>query len=189
TSRATSTATAAAVARSRGRIERSLRTLAGASTAARGNFAPPALDRSLQIRFPLSVGRLAASLTNQRKGRAEDWTSIVEKRLALVEIARPIDQVLDRRKGFAGRFYRRQLKLPRPPSYSTAPDAPRERAGAYEIWVRTRVASINPERLLADLRRLRKFGAQGAGVVRLALSSIDVESRHWLAQRMSEAGL
>jgi N-carbamoyl-L-amino-acid hydrolase len=51
------------------------------------------------------------------------------------------------------------------------------------------MASINPERLLADLRRLRTFGAQGAGVVRLALSPIDVESRHWLAARMNEAGL
>src|SRR5262249_10476144 len=90
---------------------------------------------------------------------------------------------------WAGRLDHRRLKLTRPPSYSAAPDGPRERAGPCELWVRTRVASINPERLLADLRRLRKFGAQGAGVVRLALSSIDVESRHWLAQCMSEAGL
>jgi N-carbamoyl-L-amino-acid hydrolase len=51
------------------------------------------------------------------------------------------------------------------------------------------MAVINPDRLLADLRRLRTFGAEGAGVVRLALSPIDVESRHWLAGRMSEAGL
>jgi beta-ureidopropionase / N-carbamoyl-L-amino-acid hydrolase len=51
------------------------------------------------------------------------------------------------------------------------------------------VANINPDRLLADLRHLRNFGATGKGVVRLALSPIDVESRHWLAGRMSEAGL
>ncbi len=51
------------------------------------------------------------------------------------------------------------------------------------------MADINPDRLLADLRRLRTFGAQGAGVVRLALSPIDVEARHWLCARMTEAGL
>jgi beta-ureidopropionase / N-carbamoyl-L-amino-acid hydrolase len=51
------------------------------------------------------------------------------------------------------------------------------------------VPTINPERLLNDLKRLRRFGAQGVGVVRLSLSPIDIESRHWLAERMSEAGL
>jgi beta-ureidopropionase / N-carbamoyl-L-amino-acid hydrolase len=48
---------------------------------------------------------------------------------------------------------------------------------------------INAERLLSDLKRLRGFGAHGPGVVRLALSPIDIEARHWLAGRMSEAGL
>jgi N-carbamoyl-L-amino-acid hydrolase len=48
---------------------------------------------------------------------------------------------------------------------------------------------IDPARLLIDLRRLREFGAAGSGVVRPALSSVDVLSRHWLAQRMTEAGL
>src|SRR5439155_9710057 len=52
-----------------------------------------------------------------------------------------------------------------------------------------RVITINPERLLSDLRRLRQFGATGAGVVRLALSPVDMQARHWLAGRMSEAGL
>jgi beta-ureidopropionase / N-carbamoyl-L-amino-acid hydrolase len=49
--------------------------------------------------------------------------------------------------------------------------------------------TINPERLLGDLRTLRSFGATGPGVVRLALSPIDIDARHWLAGRMSDAGL
>ena len=49
--------------------------------------------------------------------------------------------------------------------------------------------TINPERLLGDLRRLREFGACGIGVVRQSLSPIDVESRHWLCSRMEEADL
>ena len=48
---------------------------------------------------------------------------------------------------------------------------------------------INGERLLDDLRTLRKFGSVGTGVVRQALSDVDVESRHWLVERMREAGL
>ena len=48
---------------------------------------------------------------------------------------------------------------------------------------------INGERLLDDLRTLRKFGSVGTGVVRQALSSVDMESRHWLVERMREAGL
>ena len=49
--------------------------------------------------------------------------------------------------------------------------------------------AINPQRLLDDLRRLRTFGAQGNGVVRLALSPVDIESRRWLAKRLTAAGL
>ena len=48
---------------------------------------------------------------------------------------------------------------------------------------------INGERLIADLKRLREFGACGSGVVRTSLSPIDVESRHWLRGRLEEAGL
>lgn len=48
---------------------------------------------------------------------------------------------------------------------------------------------INPERLLRDLKELRTFGASGTGVVRPALSPVDVRSRHWLVGRMEEAGL
>ena len=49
--------------------------------------------------------------------------------------------------------------------------------------------TIDPERLLADLRRLREFGTCGVGVIRQSLTPIDVESRHWLCERMREAGL
>src|SRR5262249_20570667 len=42
---------------------------------------------------------------------------------------------------------------------------------------------------LDELKRLRSFGAHGTGVVRLALSPIDIESRRWLVERMGEAGL
>jgi N-carbamoyl-L-amino-acid hydrolase len=51
------------------------------------------------------------------------------------------------------------------------------------------VPNINPLRLLDDLKRLRSFGATGPGVVRLALSPVDVEARRWLASRMADAGL
>ena len=50
-------------------------------------------------------------------------------------------------------------------------------------------APIDGERLIADLRRLREFGAYGTGVVRTSLSPVDVESRHWLCRRLEEAGL
>ena len=49
--------------------------------------------------------------------------------------------------------------------------------------------SINPERLLADLRTLRSIGAQGPGVVRPAFSATDMEARRWLKGRYEEAGL
>jgi N-carbamoyl-L-amino-acid hydrolase len=51
------------------------------------------------------------------------------------------------------------------------------------------VVKIDPDRLLTDLKRLRSFGATGPGVVRLALSPVDLASREWLAGRMAEAGL
>lgn len=51
------------------------------------------------------------------------------------------------------------------------------------------MATINPERLLADLYKLRSFGASGTGVVRPSLSSIDMQARHWLVDKMTEAGL
>lgn len=48
---------------------------------------------------------------------------------------------------------------------------------------------INGDRLLGDLRQLRSFGANGTGVVRLALSSVDMQARRWLVERMTDAGL
>ncbi|MEX3936994.1 Zn-dependent hydrolase [Paraburkholderia phymatum] len=48
---------------------------------------------------------------------------------------------------------------------------------------------INADRLLNDLKQLRSFGATGPGVVRLALSAVDMQSRRWLADRMTDAGL
>ena len=48
---------------------------------------------------------------------------------------------------------------------------------------------INGERLLADLRRIADFGRYQTGVHRPHLSPQDIESRHWLAGRMKEAGL
>ncbi len=49
--------------------------------------------------------------------------------------------------------------------------------------------TINGERLLGDLRRIADFGRYQTGVHRPHLSPQDVESRHWLAARMKEAGL
>ena len=49
--------------------------------------------------------------------------------------------------------------------------------------------ATDPQRLLSDLRQLRTFGACGTGVVRLALSPVDMESRRWLVGRLTEAGL
>lgn len=50
---------------------------------------------------------------------------------------------------------------------------------------------VDEQRFLADLHRLRSFGASGVGkgVVRPAYSAADVAARTWLAQRISAAGL
>lgn len=48
---------------------------------------------------------------------------------------------------------------------------------------------INAERLLSDLRYLRSMGATGTGVVRPALSPIDMQARRWLATQYESAGL
>lgn len=48
---------------------------------------------------------------------------------------------------------------------------------------------INRQRLLGDLHELRSFGAEGNGVVRTALSDIDLRSREWLRAKFAEAGL
>ena len=49
--------------------------------------------------------------------------------------------------------------------------------------------TIDPDRLLADLRTLRSIGAKGPGVVRPAFSATDMEARRWLKDRYEEAGL
>ncbi|MCV9999336.1 M20 family metallo-hydrolase [Pararhizobium sp. YC-54] len=48
---------------------------------------------------------------------------------------------------------------------------------------------IDGERMLADLGKLRTFGACGNGVKRRAFTDADIASRKWLATRMTEAGL
>ena len=47
----------------------------------------------------------------------------------------------------------------------------------------------NGERVIADLKRLAEFGRYKTGVHRPTYSPVDVESRHWLAQKFREAGL
>ena len=49
--------------------------------------------------------------------------------------------------------------------------------------------SIDGDRLLHDLRALARIGAYKTGVHRPTYSPEDVELRHWLAARMTEAGL
>jgi N-carbamoyl-L-amino-acid hydrolase len=48
---------------------------------------------------------------------------------------------------------------------------------------------INGPRLLADLRRLAEFGKYKTGVHRPTYTPEDMTARHWLAERMAEAGL
>jgi len=51
--------------------------------------------------------------------------------------------------------------------------------------------TLNPDRFLEDLHRLRSFGAsgQGKGVVRPAFTAVEIAARRWLSSRMQEAGL
>jgi N-carbamoyl-L-amino-acid hydrolase len=48
---------------------------------------------------------------------------------------------------------------------------------------------IDADRLLGDLYALRKIGEYKTGVHRPSLSADDIRSRHWLAEKFSEAGL
>lgn len=48
---------------------------------------------------------------------------------------------------------------------------------------------IDGERLLADLRRMAEFGRYRTGVHRPFATPKDIESRHWLADRLRDAGL
>jgi N-carbamoyl-L-amino-acid hydrolase len=49
--------------------------------------------------------------------------------------------------------------------------------------------TIDGDRLLGDLNRLRGFGRDGTGVHRPTYTKVDMDSRHWLMERMREAGL
>ncbi len=51
--------------------------------------------------------------------------------------------------------------------------------------------AINENRFLADLHKLREFGASGVGkgVIRPAYSEADIAARTWLSNRMADAGL
>jgi N-carbamoyl-L-amino-acid hydrolase len=51
------------------------------------------------------------------------------------------------------------------------------------------MVQINAERFLADLHELRKIGAYKTGVHRPTFSPQDMESRHWLIEKMRECGL
>ncbi len=48
---------------------------------------------------------------------------------------------------------------------------------------------IDGNRLLTNLHALREFGRQGDGVVRRCLDAADMAARHWLVERMRDAGL
>src|SRR6266700_2917967 len=45
------------------------------------------------------------------------------------------------------------------------------------------------QRVVADLKRLAEFGRYKTGVHRPTYSPVDVESRHWLAEKFRETGL
>ena len=49
--------------------------------------------------------------------------------------------------------------------------------------------NIDGQRVIADLKRLAEFGRYKTGVHRPTYSPVDVESRHWLAGKLREAGL
>jgi N-carbamoyl-L-amino-acid hydrolase len=51
------------------------------------------------------------------------------------------------------------------------------------------MTSINGDRLLADLDTLRDFGRYLTGVHRPTYTQIDMQARHWLMERMRDAGL
>ena len=51
------------------------------------------------------------------------------------------------------------------------------------------MAQVDAERFLRDLNELRKIGAYKTGVHRPTFSAEDMESRHWLVERLRECGL
>ncbi len=69
------------------------------------------------------------------------------------------------------------------------PEAKLVYAICEEFHELTMTIHINGDRLLADLYTLRKIGEHKTGVHRPTYSPEDVQSRNWLAARMTEAGL
>jgi N-carbamoyl-L-amino-acid hydrolase len=68
----------------------------------------------------------------------------------------------------------------------------------FEMWCRKgaggsvkglSMPNIQGRRLIGDLRRLSEFGRYKTGVHRLTYSAEDMAARHWLVERMEEAGL
>src|SRR5215469_18607558 len=51
------------------------------------------------------------------------------------------------------------------------------------------MANIQAARLIGNLRRLSEFGRYKTGVHRVKYSGEDMAARHWLVERMEEAGL
>jgi beta-ureidopropionase / N-carbamoyl-L-amino-acid hydrolase len=49
--------------------------------------------------------------------------------------------------------------------------------------------TVDPDRVLRDLRTLATFGAYKTGVHRPTFSPQDIEARHWFRERLEEAGL
>ncbi len=49
--------------------------------------------------------------------------------------------------------------------------------------------NIDGRRVVAELKRLAEFGRYKTGVHRPTYSAVDVESRHWIAAKLGEAGL
>ncbi|MCL4764635.1 MAG: Zn-dependent hydrolase [Hyphomicrobiaceae bacterium] len=49
--------------------------------------------------------------------------------------------------------------------------------------------TIDPDRVMGDLRRMAEFGRYKTGVHRPTYSNDDMAARHWLAGRMADAGL
>jgi len=49
--------------------------------------------------------------------------------------------------------------------------------------------TIDGQRVVTDLKRLAEFGRYKTGVHRPTYSPVDVESRHWLAEKLRETGL
>jgi N-carbamoyl-L-amino-acid hydrolase len=67
---------------------------------------------------------------------------------------------------------------------------PKSKGGcAKELLVTANSVHIDTEAFLANLQELRQIGAYKTGVHRPTYSADDMQSRHWLMERMAECGL